>query len=173
MRLLSEGSQVLVFGGRSGGVIVGVGLVLAGLAFGVLPLFLYLRNREIPFLILSGFGLLLLLAGLWALGHQHRIELDGTSDVVRVMRGNRFLSSPDSIPFSQVAEVGILQKVYTSVSAGVARQYYVMELRLADGSRMEIQDQEVEQDLEETRRRGRQVAEIVGVPFDGEPSPPP
>ena len=173
MRLLSEGSQMLVFGGRSGWVMVGVGLVVAGLAFGVLPLLLYLRGRGVVFLIFSGVGLVLLLAGLWGMGHRHRVELDGASEVIRVMRGNRFLSSPDSIPFGRVGEVGIIRKVYTSVSAGVARELYVMELRLTDGGSVEIQDQDVEQDLERTRQRGRRIAELLGASFDGEPSPPP
>lgn len=164
---------MLVYGGRSGWVMVGMGLIVAGLAFGVVPLLLYLRGRGVPFLILSGIGLVLLLTGLWGIGHRHRIELDGGSGVVRVLRGNRFLSGPDSIPFSRVTEVGIIQKIYTSVTVGVARQFYLMELRLADGSSVEIQDQDVERDLERTRQRGRRIAVLVGAPFDGEPSPPP
>lgn len=172
MRLLSEEPERLVFGGLSGGVIVGVGLVVAGLGFGVAPLYAYLRGGEVSFLIMSGVGVALLFAGLWAAGHKHRIELDGGAGVVRVMRGNRFLSSPDSIPFGQVTEVGITRRLYTSASGGTAWQYYVLELRLADGGSIEIQDQDAERDQQRTLQRGRRVAELVGAPFKSEVSTP-
>jgi len=172
MRLLSEESQKLVYGGLSGWVMVGLGLIVAGLAFGVVPLVCFLDGRGVPFLILAAVGLVLLLAGIWGIGHRHRIEFDGRAGVIRVMQGNRFLSGPDSLPFDRVTEVGIIKKIYTSVSAGVARQFHVVELRLTDGGSIEIHDQDVEQDLEQTRQRGRRIAELVGAPFDGEASPP-
>jgi hypothetical protein len=170
MRVLHEDSQKLVYGGLSGWVIVGVGLVFAGLAFGAFPLFLFLRDREIPFLFISMGGLALLFTGFWGLGHKHRVELDAASRVIRVMRGNRFLSSPQAIPFDRVNMVGIKQTLYTSVSAGVARREFVLELRLGDGGCIKIDDQDVLADLERTRQQGRHIAELLATPFDGEPT---
>ena len=170
--MLYKDSQTLVYGGLSGGVFVGVGLVLVGLAFGAFPLFLFLRDREIPFLIISICGLALFFAGFWALGHKHRVEFDAASRVIQVMRGNRFFSSPRSIPFDRVTTVGIKQKIYSSPSSGVARHSFVLELRLGDGGCIEIVDQEVDRELERTRQQGRRIAEFVGAFFDGEPTPP-
>lgn len=167
MRLLTEGGALLVYGGRSGWVVVGVGLLVAGAAFGALPLFLYLRRGGEPFLLgLGGVGLVLLVAGLWAVTHVDRIELDRAEGEIRRIRGSRFLAAPDTLPFERVREVGLARRSFVSVQSGAARTYHVLVVRVDDGRDIEIHDEEVDDELEEARSRGRRIATFVGAPFD-------
>ena len=171
MRLINEGSQLLVYGGRSGWLIVGVGLLLLGLAFGVLPLLLQ-RSENAPPVALAALGLPLLLAGIWAVGYRQEVAIDGTTDTLRVVRGNRFLASPRALPFDRVREVGLIRLNYVSQSGNTGHAYWVIAVRLDDGGTVEIHDEEIGQELERVRTRGRRVAELLGVPFRPEPVPP-
>jgi hypothetical protein len=171
MRLVNEGSQLLVFGGRSGWLIIGMGLLVLGLVFGVLPLLLR-RAENGPPVALAALGLPLLLAGIWAVGYRQEVAIDGSTDTLRIVRGNRFLTSPRTVPFHRIEEVGLIRLNYVSQAGNTGHAYWVMALRLVDGETVRIHDEEVDRELERVRSRGRRVAELLGVPFRPEPAPP-
>lgn len=165
MRLLTEGGSLLVYGGRSGWFPVGIGLILLGLAFGVVPLVLYLRGGAPSLLAVGAAGSVLLLVGLWGVTHVQRIEMDRSDGVLRVLDGSRFLASPETIPFDRVREVGVARRVFTSTQPAAVNVYHVLELRLDDEREIAIDDVDVNDDLERVRSRGRRIATFVGAPF--------
>lgn len=174
MRLLTDTGSLLVYGGRSGWFLLGVGLILIGLAFGALPLVAYLRGGETSLLAVAAMGSLLLLVGLWGVTVVHRIEIDRTERRLRVLQGSRFLASPESISFDRVRELGVVRRTAhsgtpgASGSPGVSTLYHVLVVRLDDGREIEIDDEEIDHDLERVRSRGRRIARLVGVPFVAE-----
>lgn len=163
MRLLRQQSDLLEYAGAGEWRILGAGLILAGLAFGVIPLVIFLGNRQPMVLIPAALGILLLLGGVWAASFRESMVFDGGATVLRVTTRSLFSSSADDIPFAKIDGVVLGARVYTSASGQTARHMYYMELRLDDGRAIKLEDSGRNKDERLAKERASEIAALCGA----------
>ena len=163
MQLLQQDASLLTYGGTAQYKVLGIGLLIAWIAFGLLPFVLFLRNRQVPFLIFSIFGLILLIGGIWALSYRQFVIFDKSISSISTGFSNIFQKSEQRVLFTDIREIGIRRRVYSSATSQTTRQLFFMEFRLADGSTFKLEDDDFNGTEEQARKRASELAAFCGT----------
>jgi hypothetical protein len=172
MRLLTQEPDLLVFGGQLEYRILGIGLAIAGIAVAIIPMLMYLRDGRTMLLIPAALGVLLFLGGVWAISYRHSVTFDGRTRAIRTVSSSLTGRTEDVIPFSQIREIGLKTRIYSSVSSQTVRQMFFMELRLHEGRNVPFEDEEFNDTEDAARQRASEIARLTGAPLSGEPPTP-
>lgn len=142
MRLLKDEPNLIVFGGTPELKLVGIGLILAGLAFGVFPLYMLFKTRNSLLVIPVIIGLGILAGGVMAVTHRKTFSFDLQDKQLRIESRNVFRGSGEEIPFSRIQGIRVGTRTYSSSRSGASHQVFVMQFPVQDAPPIEIDDSE-------------------------------